>query len=120
MARPLSASQVNELAQQLSQLTHDVHRKNTDAREQLCNYEDLLGIADDSTESRSVSRDLKAAFDEDHQAGVESLKAGDYNAFGEAIHRETKLIDQQAELIEREAERIREHLERNPPPKQGE
>ena len=45
----------------------------------------------------------KAAFDQAHQDGMDALKRGDYDAFGEAVYRESKVIEAIGEAVYRES-----------------
>ena len=59
----------------------------------------LLIIRDDSVDALArllklnKTTSLKAAFDAAHKDGMDAIQRGDYDAFGNAIDRERKIID---------------------------
>jgi hypothetical protein len=61
-------------------------------------------------------RQLKDAFDEAHQQGMDGLATGDYDALRNAIARERELIRKQAEIIAEHKDAIAD--ERPAPPEE--
>ena len=61
--------------------------------------EERLIIRDDPAEALArllkpkKTTSLKAAFDAAHKDGIDAIQRGDYDAFGNAIDRERKIID---------------------------
>ena len=58
-----------------------------------------------TTRPSSVSS-LKAAFDEAHRDGMDALQRGDYDAFGEAVERESKVIDAVGAAVDHQSKLI--------------